>query len=223
MLGDFPQLCTLFEKGKLKIFIMKKIAIHFLAIVLLAASCGSDPSATQPGDDKKNEAAMAPAADPSAVMAQIDTMAFTVDQAINHTNLERYFPFIHSKKDGVFFYKPNGEAKRMTCAIYEADVESRGYYYLEGSEVVFHRKREWHFNGNPPFAKEFISYMKNGKTINAQERKVALAPGEKPTPLMGQSFYPAKVDMDSLYKTIHEDYIFLKNPADTCKVQIMPQ
>ncbi len=202
---------------------MKKLLIPFIAVVLMAASCGDNPSISH--DTSKGNIINPENKSSSSkftTIEQIDTFSVEVDLSIVYEKLERYHPYLYSNKDAVFLWKQDGELKRLTTGLFERNVESRSFFYVDGGEIVMFRRRAWYHSDNPPYASEFLCYMSNGKVIKATERKVQLSPGQKPGSLLSQEFVPAKVDNDSLMNAIMSDFLKYKNATDTCRVKELP-
>lgn len=191
---------------------MKKTWIPLASALTFAAACGTSPTGS-------------PESTPSAPMlseqkvqlsskANIDSMVVHIDGGIGAGQVKKFSPNIYNKKDAIAFVESEGQLRRLTTSLYKEKQEDRDYYYLENGKVIFLKHLEWIFEGNPPGAREFVCYFMDNGEVAALERKVVLAPNERPARLMGEPQKAVVLNTDSLARAVQANFEAMKTAAE---------
>lgn len=189
---------------------MKLYPLSFLFVLLAISACQNDPAGNSPASADKTEAVQRFASIPDSLVPQktadIDVYVEGIDQEIrNNGKIEKKNPNWFSEKDRIGTFEKDGQYLRITTSLLPPDMETRTYYYFDGSQLVYMKHLEWHMNAAPPFAKEINAYLQGEQIFNILERSVVLEPGQKPGPLFAEPLRESNLRKDSLQQVIKAD------------------
>lgn len=215
---------------------MKKIFVLSLAIASIYFACTPDPkpeieeTSTEPTTAEstpapvETEPTLAPtpivglASADSAKLAEIDEfIQFVImlqkkeDQGFTR---EDYKPKGGGERDNVVTIRNKGKVIKSVTALYSDEQEIRDYYHFREGKPLHYKHREWNRDDGNPNAKEVIAYMEGDDVISLQERRINLAPDQKPGAMLRLPLQPSAMNRDSFLQALNKQWDNLKNSAD---------
>ncbi len=185
---------------------MKLTTVIFCIFSFFFFACGNEPTEDNVQDDTEQETAVLP---DSVRIAAIDQYKLGVRKKNlnNAFSEQRLKPHIFSDKDSGLVLRDSGQIVRAGFRTIGDTLEEMIVYYFKGGEMAFVDSREWHKQGDTPYATQIYAYFdERGKIFSAQNRSLQLSPGQPPMQLVNEPLVDAATKEDSISKILKDKW-----------------